>query len=119
MMAFAEARAELAALRTELGAQAAALIRSDGSVVVADVPSAAYVETFAIMCATAFGSAVAALAEVDQPAPERVTVEGPASQLLLVRAGRAEILAFVLDRGSPVDRAATAGAAWARRWVDP
>jgi predicted regulator of Ras-like GTPase activity (Roadblock/LC7/MglB family) len=118
MMAVAGARDELAALRAQLHARAAALVRADGTVVVADVPAAAYVETFAIMCATAFGSSGAALAELDQPAPDRVRVEGPDAQLLLMRAGRAALLGLVLERDASVDEAVTAGVAWARRWAD-
>jgi predicted regulator of Ras-like GTPase activity (Roadblock/LC7/MglB family) len=117
MMAVAGARDELAALRAQLHARAAALIRADGTVVVADLSASTFVETFAIMCATAFGSSVAALAEVDRPAPDRVRVEGPDAQLLLLRAGPAEILALVLERDASVDDATTAGAVWAGRWT--
>lgn len=119
MMAVAGARDELVALREQLHARAAALIRADGTVNVADVPAAPYVETFAIMCATAFGSSVAALAELEQPAPDRVRVDGPDAQLLLLRAGRAGILGRVLERNASVDDATAAGTAWARRWADP
>jgi predicted regulator of Ras-like GTPase activity (Roadblock/LC7/MglB family) len=117
MIAVASARDELAALREQLHARAAALIRADGTVVVADVPTATYVETFAIMCATAFGSATAALAEVDRPAPDRVRVESADAQLLLLRVAPAEILGLVLEREGSVEDAATAGEAWARRWA--
>jgi predicted regulator of Ras-like GTPase activity (Roadblock/LC7/MglB family) len=117
MMAVAGARTELAAMREQLHARAAALVRADGSVVVADLPAATYVETFAIMCATAFGSAAAALAEVDRPAPDRVRVDGPDAQLLLLRVGPATILALVLDRDVAVDVAVAAAEAWTRRWA--
>jgi predicted regulator of Ras-like GTPase activity (Roadblock/LC7/MglB family) len=117
MMAAASARAQLAALRERLHARAAALIRADGAVVYADLPPATYAETFAVMCATAFGSSVAALAEVDRPAPDRIRVEGPDARLLLLRVGPAEILGLVLEREVSVDDATAAGLAWARRWV--
>jgi predicted regulator of Ras-like GTPase activity (Roadblock/LC7/MglB family) len=117
MMAVADARAELATLREKLHARAAALVRADGSVVVADLPEATYAETFAIMCATVFGAAATALAEVDRPAPDRVRAESSEAQLLLLRAGPAEILGLVLERDASVDEAAGAADAWARRWI--
>ncbi len=97
MNASAHAGHVLRDLNQRIGGAATALVARDGAVLFADLPDGAFAETFAIMCATAFGAAVTANSELGRTAPDRVVFEGPDSRTIIVPSGGHAILVAVVD----------------------
>lgn len=81
------------------GVTSSAVISRDGLVIAADLDSATYVETFAIMCATLMGAAVTANMELKKAPPERVTVESSDGKMLILSAGRKAVVVSVISNG--------------------
>lgn len=86
-------------LRNE-GARSSAVISRDGLVIAADLDAGAYVETFAIMCATLMGAAVTANMELKRSVPEKVTVESSDGKMLILNAGRKAVVVTVIGTGA-------------------
>ena len=87
-------------LREEVDGIAAALLSRDGTVLYADVLGNGWVETFGLLCATAFGAAATASAELGRAPPERVTVSGPDASAVLLAVGRTALLVVVVPTGA-------------------
>ena len=108
---YADAGSWVRRLREEVGGVATALLSRDGTVLYADIPGNGWVETFGLLCATAFGAATTASAELGRAPPERIVVSGPDATALLLAAGRTAVLVVVVptgvDAASVWDRALT------------
>jgi len=97
MMANASAFPVLEDLKTRLDGIATALVSRDGRVLSADLPEGVYADTFAVMCATMFGAAVAGNTELDRASPVRIVIEGDDSKTIIVRTGGNGLLVAVID----------------------
>jgi predicted regulator of Ras-like GTPase activity (Roadblock/LC7/MglB family) len=104
MIATANASAAIQDLRSRIEGVAVALVARDGQVLFADMPTGTYAETFAIMCATALGAAVAAASELNRTPPERIVVDGGGAKTVIVGAGRNAILVAVTEPDVDTDR---------------
>jgi len=104
MMATASVGAAVQDLKRRVAAVAVALVSRDGQVLYADLPTEAYADTFAVMCATILGAAVTANAELGHRLPGRVVVDGHDVRSVLVPCGRSALLvAVVRSDGAPED----------------
>ncbi len=97
MMATGNAAAALKDFKTRVSAITAALISRDGVVLFAEVPTGAFVDTFAIMCATVLGAAAAANIELRRAPPEYVTIEGHDSKTIIAGSGTRALLVAMVD----------------------
>jgi predicted regulator of Ras-like GTPase activity (Roadblock/LC7/MglB family) len=86
-------------LRGEIAGAATALLSRDGAVLSADLPASGWAETFGLLCATAFGAAAAANAELGRRPPERIEVRGPDSTVFIVGCGPSALLVAVVPSG--------------------
>jgi uncharacterized protein len=104
MMAVGHVGTVIKALAARIEAMATALVSRNGVVVFADLPAGVYSETFAIMCATIFGAAANANAELSRAPPERIVIEGNDSTTVIF--GRAEkaLLIAVVDKSADVTK---------------
>jgi predicted regulator of Ras-like GTPase activity (Roadblock/LC7/MglB family) len=100
MYVHADAGTLVGRLREEIGGVATALLSRDGTVLYADVPGNGWVETFGLLCATAFGAATTANAELGRGPPERIVVSGPDATAVYVAVGRNAVLVAVLPAGA-------------------
>lgn len=98
MMATENVGAVIKTLHARIDGIATALLMRNGQVVYAEVPSGVYTESFGIMCATMFGAAVTAYAELHWPPPERIVIEGADGTTILVGRGEKTLLVAVVDR---------------------
>jgi len=104
MMANANVRTVLEDLKSRIDGIATALVSRDGRVLSADLPEGVYADTFAVMCATMFGAAVAGNAELDRASPVRIVIEGDDSKSIIARAGGNGLLVAVIDRSVDLPR---------------
>jgi predicted regulator of Ras-like GTPase activity (Roadblock/LC7/MglB family) len=93
-------------LRRRVGAVAAAFISRDGVVQYADLPDGVYVETFAIMCATALAAGTAAHRELQRAAPERLVLEATDTRTVIVGAGSRGFVVVVVDLSHDIEHVA-------------
>lgn len=96
MNAVADVSHALLDLKQRVDGVATALIGRDGAVLSACLPEDAYAETFAILCATAFGAASAASIELGRACPERIVIDGPDSRTIIVASGPHALVAAVV-----------------------
>lgn len=101
MLAQAHALAVLTDVKHQTGAVAAALISPDGRILQAELPSDVYGETFAIMCATIFGAAANANAQLGLPRPESATWEVPGARAVILRTASETLLVVVAPTDDP------------------
>jgi len=94
-----ELKSMLRELRQD-GVKSSAVISRDGLVIEADLDGGAFVETFAIMCATLMGAAVTANMELNRGTPEKVTVESQDGKMLILNAGKKAVVVSVLEKSS-------------------
>ena len=103
MMATANAHAAIQDLKSRISGIAVALVSRDGQVLSAEVPAGTYAETFAIMCATVLGAAVAANRELNRAAPDRAVIRAGDATTLIVGAGRAAMLVAMVEPDADTD----------------
>jgi len=84
-------------LKDRVGAVAAAFVSRDGVVLYASLPSGVPAETYAIMCATMYGAAAAANAELGRSPPERLVLEGGGVTTIVVGCGPDALLVAAVD----------------------
>lgn len=113
MMVIEEPGAALADLRQRIGGTATALISRDGTVLCAEMPNEGYLEAFGVMCATVFGAAVTANAELGRGLPNRVVVEGGDSMMIVLPSGSKKLLVAVLAGSADVGSSLAEVAAFA------
>ncbi|MEW5760137.1 MAG: roadblock/LC7 domain-containing protein [Candidatus Thermoplasmatota archaeon] len=65
------------------GVENVAVITMDGTVMGSDLSPTLHSETFGIMCATMFGAAVTANAEIERPLPNRIVSESDKGILVI------------------------------------
>ena len=97
MMATGNASAVLRDFKTRISAIATALVSLDWVVLCADVPPGAFVDTFAIMCATVLGAATAANMELRRAPPEFVAIEANDSRTIIAGCGAKALLVAMVD----------------------
>ncbi len=97
MFAMADLHATVRALHARIGSTATAVISRNGGVLFAELPAGMFAETFAIMCATVFGAAGAAAAELGRSPPRQIILEGSGSRTVLVGNGGTTLLVAVVD----------------------
>ncbi|HXQ78859.1 MAG TPA: roadblock/LC7 domain-containing protein [Thermoplasmata archaeon] len=104
MMALRNVGNEIHELNARIGGIATALVARNGVVLFADLPAGVPSETFAIMCATLFGAAATAGAELNRRPPDRILIEGSDSTTVLVGKGEKALLVAVVDRSVDLAR---------------
>jgi len=100
MMATANVRTAIQVLKGRIGGSAVALVSRGGQVMAAELPPEVSAETFSIMCATIYGAAVTANAELGRAPPERIAIPGNDAITMIVRSGSRAVLVGVVDPGS-------------------
>lgn len=96
------------ALKDVAGAEAVAVIKRDGGVVAAALPSGVSQETFSIMCAAILGAGMTAATEFHHTAPHRVILESKDSTILIQEIGRRAMLVLVVPPERSPESLATA-----------
>lgn len=102
-MAMANVSSVLRDLKARVAAEAAALVSRDGMVLFADLPGNAFVETFAIMCATMMGAAATAHDELGRATPRSIVVESDDGFTVIADAGPKAILIALVGKDRPSD----------------
>jgi len=100
MMAVETIESEIRNLRARVEGSATALIACNGALLAGELPTGTNAEAFAVLCATAFGAAVAASAELSSPPPTRIVIEDEVSTTILARSGEKTLLVAVVDRSA-------------------
>lgn len=90
------------------GAEAAAIVSRDGSVMGADLPPSVSRETFAIMCATIHGAGMTVSTELRRSNPARIVLDTVEGRLLIAEAGRRALVVLVLPPGGNVEAISSA-----------
>lgn len=94
----------LDALGREPGVRGALLVTRDGLCALNRSRGLPQADTFSAMCAALVGAAEAALAEWNESAPARVTVETPGMGLVLVGIDAEVVLVAATERGAQHDK---------------
>jgi len=102
MMATVNVDAAVRDLHARIGGRATALVSCEGTMLSGAMPGEVYPETFAVMCATVFGAAATAHAELGRAPPRLVVVEGLDTITILVACGRGALLVAVVDPAANV-----------------
>jgi predicted regulator of Ras-like GTPase activity (Roadblock/LC7/MglB family) len=97
MLATANVGSVIKDLKTRVAGIATALVSRDGTVLFADLPSGIYAETFATMCATMFGAAATANAELNLGPAERLITQGGGTLTIIARSGTKALLVAVVS----------------------
>jgi len=105
MLANANVRTVLEDLKNRIDGIATAFVSRDGRVLSADLPEGVYADTFAVMCATMFGAAIAGNAELGRASPVRIVIESDDSKTVIVRTSGNGLLVAVIDRSVDLPRA--------------
>lgn len=103
MIAAAPLPTLLAELKRSSSVRAIALIGRDGTPLSADLPPGTHAESFAMMCATAFGAAATACAELGNRSPIRLAISTGDTFAILAPNGPAALLAVQVEPGASVD----------------
>jgi len=83
----------------DAGAQAAAVVSRDGSVLAADLPPGVSRETFSIMCATIHGASMTVSSQIRREAPRRIVLDSASGSVVIMEAGRRALVVVVLPDG--------------------
>jgi len=87
-------------LRDRIRAVAVTLVSRDGVVLYASLPSGVPAETYGIMCATMYGAAAAANAELGRSPPERLVLHGGGATTIVVGCGPYALLVAAVEPSS-------------------
>ena len=98
MLATANPEAALRDLNHRVSGRVAALLSRDGRLFAVDSPESVFSEVSSVMCATAFGAAVAMHSELGRSPPHTLVIEAPGTWTIIAVAGNSALLASVVDQ---------------------